>query len=166
MDFSLTWRERFFSTRSTNVCRVSWETASKKKTFLRGFNELSSVTLSNAIYRFIMTAVATYNVMTSFCELIRNLRLCLKMTGCFFFGEFNFAANFSFFVRKKYLSNFSLRRLVSGQFLRRVFPPKIYFLLCSFSHLRLLGKFSFVTGFLLPSSLFFNEKRFIKFSGT
>lgn len=61
------------------------------------------------------------------------------------FGEFYFAANFSFFSKKS-IYQFSLRRLVSEKFLRRVFPPKIYFLLCPISHLRFLGKFLFVTG--------------------
>lgn len=72
-----------FFRRGTNVCRVSWEHGSKIISSGRGFNELSSVTLSNAIYRFIMTAVGTYNVLTSFCELIRNLRLYFEDDGCF-----------------------------------------------------------------------------------
>lgn len=148
-----------FFRRGTNVCRVSWEHGSKIISSGRGFNELSSVTLSNAIYRFIMTAVGTYNVLTSFCELIRNLRLYFEDDGCF---SGNFISPRIFLSsRKKCIYQFSLRRLVSEKFLRRVFPPKIYFLLCPISHLRFSGKISICHWTLLPSFL-----RFSEFSGT
>lgn len=164
VDFSLTCREPFPPRHECVSRQLRTRFENNFSGEARGFNELSSVTLSNAIYRFIMTAVATYNVMTSFCELIRNLRLCSEMTGAF--RGILFRRKFFFLLEKKVFINFHFADWSAPNFSEKSFHRKIYFLLCSVSHLRLLGKFLFVTGLYFLLSFASMKNIFQNFSGT